>query len=224
MLSFRYSGGIGKSKVDFHAEAYINNNSEVTPVKTANSPVMVRFASPGLLMGFSFGPGSTGSITAYSDGSGKVIVDSVGHGLESGHCISITGTTNYNGVWQVTKIDADHFSIPATWVSDDGASDWCEGSYLKVGPGGAGHYIMSFNFSCSEGGGAGSNVLCETYVNCIGCPKCISKRKFPNNDYGALVGQSVIDLAVGDRVYFTLSSSGTNDLTLEFGNFNLHLL
>lgn len=63
------------------------------------------------------------AITAYSDGTGKVNVAAATHGYVTGDIIIIQGTTSYNGVWTVTLIDAGNFSIPATWVADDGASE-----------------------------------------------------------------------------------------------------
>jgi hypothetical protein len=62
------------------------------------------------------------AITAYSDGTGKVNVACAAHAFVSGDIIEITGTTSYNGIWEITLIDAGNFSIPATWVADDGAS------------------------------------------------------------------------------------------------------
>ena len=63
------------------------------------------------------------SITKFEDYSGTVPgtikVTSVGHLLTTGMKTVITGTTNYNGTFDVTKIDADTFYITGTFVSDD---------------------------------------------------------------------------------------------------------
>lgn len=59
-------------------------------------------------------------ITAFADfGGGEVTVTSVGHGFVTGDIVTISGTTNYNGTFYITKIDADNFKITDTWVSDD---------------------------------------------------------------------------------------------------------
>ena len=208
----------------YYAEMYLDDNSTATTIETANTPIMVNHATTGSVAGWTFSTGSTGAITAYSDGTGKVNVASGTHGLSTGDEISIRGTTDYNGVWTITYIDADNFSIPDTWVNDNGASDWDEGSHLLAGTGAAGNYAMTFNLSCSEGGGAGSNVIGQIHINSTACEKCIAKRKFATNDYGNLPGTANITIADADKVYFTLNSSGTNAITCQYGNLNLNRL
>ena len=208
----------------YYAEMYLDNNAVATTIETADTPIMLNHATTGAVAGWTFSTGSTGAITAYSDGTGKVNVASGTHGLSTGDEISIRGTTDYNGVWTITYIDADNFSIPDTWVNDNGASDWDEGSHLIAGTGAAGNYAMTFNLSCSEGGGAGSNVIGQIHINSTACGKCIAKRKFATNDYGNLPGTANITIADADKVYFTLNSSGTNAITCQYGNLNLNRL
>lgn len=202
-------------------EMYIYDNAVATVVETANTPVMVRGIIAGNLSSFTFDAGSTGAITAFSDGTGKVNVASGTHGLETGDHISIRGTTNYNGIWEITKIDNDNFSIPDTWVANDGASDWDEGSHLIAGVGTAGNYTMNFQVSASEAGGAGSEVMCRVCINDVVCNKCTGERKFATNDLGNLPGTASLTIADGDRLYFTIQSTGTNDVTVKHGNLNL---
>jgi len=68
----------------------------------------------------------TFAITAYADYSGTVVgtvnVTAAAHGLATGEYVIITGSTNYNGTFQITRIGANNFYITATWVADDGAS------------------------------------------------------------------------------------------------------
>ena len=63
------------------------------------------------------------AITKFEDYSGTVPgtvkVTSSTHLLTTGMKTLIAGTTNYNGTFDVTKIDADTFYITATFVSDD---------------------------------------------------------------------------------------------------------
>lgn len=208
----------------YHAEMYLNNNSVATVIETANTPIMLNNFTAGILSNFTFNAGSTGAITAYSDGTGKVNVASTAHGLVTGDCVSIRGATNYNGVWEITKIDDNNFSILDTWVSDDGASDWDEGAHLTAGANTSGDFIMSFSGSCSEGGGAGSNVLGRVYINSVACCKCVAKRKFANNDYGSLPSSAILIITAGDKIYFTLESSGTNDITCQYGSLSIRKL
>jgi hypothetical protein len=86
--------------------------------------------------------GITGTIASIADYSGTVAgtvkVTDTAHGLLTGNIVSITGTTNYNGIYTVTKIDANSFYITATWgatetgawatlvlhLSTDGGATW----------------------------------------------------------------------------------------------------
>lgn len=208
----------------YYAEMYLDDNSTATTIETADTPIMLNHFTTGSLANFTFSAGSTGAITAYSDGTSKVNVASATHGLITGDEVSIRGTTNYNGIWTITKIDDGNFSIPDTWVANDGASDWDEGSHLIAGTGSAGLYNMVFSGSCSEGGGAGSNVIGRIYINSTACDKCVAKRKFANNDYGNLPSTAVITVADNDKIYFTIESSGVNAITCQYGNFNIHKL
>ena len=207
-----------------YGEMYWANNGNATVIETAAVPIMVRQTTTGEVSGWDYDVGSTGSITAYSDGTGKVNVASGTHGLITGDEISIRGTTNYNGVWTITKIDDDNFSIPDTWASDEGASDWDEGSYLQAQGSGAGVYLATYSISVAEGGAGGSIVTSKMYVNSTANAKSIGYKTLQGNDYCDLIGQAIITVASNDRVYLTIESAGTNDLTVKYGNLTLHRL
>jgi hypothetical protein len=76
------------------------------------------------------------AITVFADYSGTatgtVLVTSVAHGLLSGDQTVITGTTNYDAQYKITKISADTFYITATFVADDatGTSQWTSRKFL----------------------------------------------------------------------------------------------
>lgn len=60
------------------------------------------------------------SITAFADaGGGEVTVTAASHGLVERQGITIAGTTNYNGTYVISYVDANNFKITVTWVSDD---------------------------------------------------------------------------------------------------------
>jgi hypothetical protein len=67
----------------------------------------------------------SGSITAYADaGGGEVTVTDNSHGLVDGESITISGTTNYNGTFTITYVDANTFKITAAWNGDDATGSW----------------------------------------------------------------------------------------------------
>lgn len=60
------------------------------------------------------------SITAFADaGGGEVQATSASHGFVTGDVVTITGTTNYNGTFVVTKVNDNAFKFTDTWVADD---------------------------------------------------------------------------------------------------------
>jgi len=80
---------------------------------------------------------STSSITAFSDYrnviGGAVLVTSAAHKIATGDEVVITATTNYNGTYQIVKIDADTFYIfPQNgWKGDDATGTWTTTSYAQ---------------------------------------------------------------------------------------------
>jgi hypothetical protein len=194
-------------------------------IETANSPHAVVAWVTGAVANWTFTTGITNGITAYADYSGTVAgtvkATSNGHGLTTGDYIAIRGTTNYNGVFQITVIDVNEFYFTDTWAGDDGASDFEMGDYLTPGTGADGTYQVTWNMSASEGGAAGSTFQFEIYINTTAQAKVGAERKFANNDVGSMNGGGIITIAASDRVWFALQPSGTNDLTIERANICL---
>lgn len=66
----------------------------------------------------------TTNITVFADYSGTVAgtvkVTSATHLVQTGMKVTIAGTTNYDGTYDATYIDANNYYITATWVVDDG--------------------------------------------------------------------------------------------------------
>ncbi len=70
---------------------------------------------------------STTAITVFADYNGTVAgttkVTATGHGLSTGENVRISGTTSYNGQFNITKIDANDFHIFITFVADDATGE-----------------------------------------------------------------------------------------------------
>lgn len=209
------------------ASMYLNANGTATTIETANTPIALRLFTTGSLDDWTFVAGSTAAITAYADYSGTVagtVLATSTHGLTTGDYITIRGTTNYNGVFQVTVVDGTHFYFIDTWAGDDGASDFDQASYLQAGANSAGTYSIDWNVSTSEGGGAGSTILYIPYKNTTVIAQARSQRKFANNDVGSISGGGDVGIVANDRVYLTAQSTGTNAITNSYGSVRLHRL
>jgi hypothetical protein len=119
--------------------------------------------SVGTTNGLTSEAGTTGAITAFADaGGGEVQVTSAGHSISDGDYISITGTTNYNGLFQITYVDANNFKITVTWVSDDATGTWHHGAHLVVPDNGPGDY--KYTWACSMTASANGKVFVFTIV------------------------------------------------------------
>ena len=73
---------------------------------------------------------STGAIAAFSDYDstveGTTKVDDEGHGLSTGDVITISGTTNYDGSFEIVVIDSRYFYIYTPYIATD-TGTWVEG-------------------------------------------------------------------------------------------------
>ena len=210
-----------------YAEFYWATNGTATVIETANKPIMIRQTTTGLLDGWTYNAGSTGSIASYQTGTASASftrVNDEGHGLANGDIISIRGSSvaAQNGIWTVSSADTDFFDIGVAWDSDGGASDWDEGAYLLAGTNAAGNYAMTYEMAITVA--AADTLSIGAYINATACPKCITTRKFANNDVGSVTGSSVLTIADGDRVSLTVKSDSTTSVTVSQGNINLHKL
>ena len=129
---------------------------------------------------------TSGPISAFADYSGTVAgtvkVTDVGHGLGVGTTanVEIFGTTNYSGIYTVTRIDNDNFYFTHTWDGDDATGWW---GITTEGKGNIGiGYRAGYNITI------GSNNLIIGY------------------DVSAPVAADDDQLNIGDVIYGNLSS------------------
>ena len=206
-----------------YGEMYIYNNSNVTVIETADTPIALRQISEGLNSGFIFHAGSTGAITAYADYSGTVagtvLVTDVGHGLATGDIITIRGSTNYNGIFAVTVVSVDTFYITDTWVADDGASDWDQGASLTAQPGAAGIYTSTWQMTTAPAGAC--RVLFKANINITPQDKSSAGRELAINDEDNNSSTCLLDVSEGDIIWLSAQSDATTDITNGYGNINI---
>ena len=87
-----------------------------------------------------FADGGGGNITAFSDaGGGKVTVTSAGHGCSNGEVVTISGTTNYNGVYTISGVTTNTFNITHAFVATE------TGTFKR------GTIVTSANHGCKDG-------------------------------------------------------------------------
>lgn len=174
--------------------------------------------------GVTFAAGKTASdITAYAThdaGATTKVTVTAAHGLSAGDIITITGTTNYNDIYEVQEdIDANNFSIDKAWDTNDDAT----GTYTKPN---------SFSFNAQSAGDilvqwsfGGSLVAADTMHFGIFHEKTLDHfipRKFPNNDIGAVAGGGHITVAATDIIWFGVrNTTGVNDVDIDEMTFSV---
>ena len=169
--------------------------------------------------------GQSIAISGYVDnGSGLVRVTTGAHTLNTGDIITITGTTNYTGVWVVTVIDSTHVDLQAsTWTAAgaDVTGTMRSGDHFKILDGGNGSYQVSFIADCTKGVGASALTEYRLYKNTILRHKI--KRQLTSTDTGAFPLLGSIDVVVGDKLWVGIVNiTNTNTLTIGEGTFFMH--
>lgn len=209
-----------------YGEMYIVDNSTDTVIVETNvwQPVAGLF-QVGDLKGWTFTAGETNSITAFADaGGGEVTVTAAGHSFSAGEYITITGTTNYNGRYEVESVSGNDFNITATWSVDDATGTAIRGDAICPTIGGE-EYRISYGASMTSG----NSKIFEFALskNTLMCEKCRVQRKFGTaGDYGdagrsSLVGNGV-GVDDGDCFYFMVKNlTDATDLTIKHANFTM---
>ena len=209
-----------------YAEMYMYENSTITPIDTVNvyHGVVKSFVA-GLLSGWTFIAGINGAITAFANYggtvSGTVKATCNNHGLSTGEIVTIAGTTNYNGTYKVTKIDANNFYFTATWVATN-TGNFYRGSALKAGVGSAGIYKAMF--SCSADSVSNDTLFkFELNVNQNPADNIVSERYFRQGaDYSTVPSSGLLTIAEGDYVWLSCKNKTDNsDIYFRHGNISL---
>ena len=208
-----------------YGEAFIFNNAIKTIIETADIPIaLVDAIESGELEKWIFKAGSTAAISAYADYDGTVagaVLATSTHGLITGTIITIRGTTNYNGIHQITVVDSTHFYFIDTWVADDGASDFDQPARLIAGPEAAGVYSATWQMSVAPD--AACKLTWLININATFQPQSVAERDYAINDIDNCSSTCTIAVSVGDIVWLSVQSDSTSDITNIHGNFNLHI-
>lgn len=179
--------------------------------------------SEGYTDGFTFQAGISGTMAsaATGDSGDTVRFTDAAHGLSVGDYITTVGTTNYNGIFEVVRVNSSSvFSILDTWVSDQ-AGTWDRGTCLTCDTGSGGFYRGTWAASgISETNGHVFDFA--TCKNTTISTKAKARRKFSNADYGCFSGVALMEIADGDKIFFVVQNiSGTGNVTIRTRDMNL---
>lgn len=148
------------------------------------------------------------------DSGNKTKVTTTGaHGLSEGDIISLTSTTNYNGVHIISEVGTNDFVIDIAFVSDDGSGILCRPDVLKVDDAGAGNYEILWTAGVSVETDAD---LCKFGIFINDAPANITPHQFASiDDANSLSGCALVELEAGDVVWFGYENMDhANDITM----------
>lgn len=173
----------------------------------------------GEISGFTYTDGTVGAgnITTAQGGLGINIADAA-HGLVDGDIICVQ-SANHSGVDTVTYVDAGNFEITIAYVGDE-AGTWQEGSYLEVAT--AGQYRGIWDACCTQSAANAQTTIITGFVNTVQGTKITALKYLSNaNDIAAPGGNALMDLSVGDRLWFGLQSTVAQTITFKVRNVSI---
>lgn len=218
------SGDIGNALVDLglmesvtplYGEIFAKTNTDATAIDVANAVHAVIIGATGLVNGFTFQAGLAGTIASVAEGTegdGIVTITDNAHGLLTGEIITIEGSTDYDGVYVVTKLTANTFTIAATWTQTR-TGTWYRGANLKANVLSAGKYLVAYN-AVIQSAGSSKAYEFELYQNITPNTGSASKLTMSAADV-IMTGKCIMDIADGDIIWLGLTgATDTTDATI----------
>lgn len=207
---------------------YENTNTLVVPVANEYIAAQGSGLIAGLLHNFTFLAGTTGAIAKVDNYTTTVpgtilITSSTPHGLSTGDYITIYNTTNYNGIYKITKISATEYYITKSYVATN-TGNFARGARLVAGASSTGIYHCSLSLTAISVT-ANKIIKFEVCINDTTPDNIVVSRAFDSTDYTPMSSNGVLSIVSGDHLWFQLKNetSGTN-VTIRHANFNLHRL
>jgi len=198
------------------ASEVINSTDEWHGMFHAN----ITGAAPHLNNNFTFVAGKEGSgnVTTAEAGAAINIADT-DHGLLTGDYVTVQ-SANHVGVGEVTKIDANNFTLDIAYVGEE-AAPLQMGSYLLVSK--TGIYRGVWNASFSQSLNNTQTSLITPFVNKIQSTKALAARLLSNNtDVGSIGGNGLMSFSANDRIWFAVQSTAEQTITFTVRNVTIH--
>lgn len=186
-----------------NCEGVITAGAEITIDTQDEWHHLVNITPGSVCNGLTVTEGFTKSITAFADGGGgQVTVTAAAHGIPEDHYVSIAGTTNYNGLFQVTNVATNTFEITDTWVSDDGTGTVRHGTHVTFANGQGGDYIAIGMVSSTA---SAVNTTFEMVFLANNTVDSLSRRKFSTaTDVGNQIVLGFFHFEPGDQMTIAL--------------------
>lgn len=215
-------------------EMYLYANETESIIDTADAwhLLPITALNAGELDGWTFEEGVRGTdiiaYATYDAGASTLVTTTAAHNLSAGDFISITGTANYNALYEVLSAPSTTtFEINKAWdTNNDATGTYSRGGTLIAGATAGGAYKIGWNVTVTPE--TNGHVFTGTYsLNGVVCTKCRSRAKLGTAaDYSNL-GASSLRLAepivAGDKIQFAFKNVGASgNFTGRHGNLNVH--
>ena len=216
-----YVNGIGCTSDKKYGEMYTISGGEIEVVTQNVWEAVILNVSQGELNGFTYDAGGSGGIDSVADaGLGDITVTTPdAHGLSIGDYITITGSTDYDGIYEIKTVPSGTTYTVTKAFTETRTGSWIQGASLTATKTATYRGMWS---ACGTAANNGDVLHFSPCKNTTVASKAIGKRKFSNVDVGSFSGCAIMSVTVGDVIFFCVkNTSGTGNITISDRDMNL---
>ena len=208
----------------FFGEAYLYANTGTMAIDIVNVYHACPNATTGLVNGFTYKAGKVAAVSGVASASGgaKITCTSVAHGFLDGEVITITNSTNYDGVYLVESKTDDTFVVAKAYVASR-TFNAVRGFSLRANAGTSGTFVMDWNCSAKNASGTNKDWRIEANQNLDALDKASSQVRLPSaTETSALSAGCVLVVAAGDYLWISVKNiTDATDLIIVDANFRI---
>jgi hypothetical protein len=201
-------------------------NTVANQLDTANAWHLIYTSgewSAGILNGMTYQDGASDTVSdAYANpGGGRVTVTAAAHPFTEGEIVSITGSTNYNSIYEVeAPVTADTFTITATFAAEAAAGVITRGGNITITN--AGTYKAVYHIS--EAPDTNNDVLdFVLYQNAtiLGFTESRHESKTAGK-YSTVAGCGIFTASAGDIISPAMKNvTSADDVTIRYAHVSI---
>jgi len=170
--------------------------------------------------------GARRSITAAATaggGSSTKFTTSVAHGLSVGDPVTITGTTNYDGVYLVSVVDdATNFTVVVAYVATDTGTVIRAAAVQANNKLGMGRYQVNVSISASAAV-ANKDFEFAVFQNASVVDKIKTRRRFASTDTGSMSLSGILEVSADDWIWVGMQNiTDATNITIRDVNISMH--
>lgn len=192
----------------FHGECYLYSNATEMAIDIVNKYHACPNASAGLASGFTFKAGKVSAVSGVASAAGGAMITctSVAHGFLDGEVVTITNSTNYDGVYLVESKTDDTFVVAKAYVATR-QFNAVRGFSLRANTGTEGTFVLDWNCSARNVTGTNKDWRIEANKNLIAEDKASSQVRLPSStETSALAAGCIMTIVAGDYLWISVKN------------------